>query len=270
MQVFLFSSGIASDVAFMRPTVRRVLDRGHADVMLGACRDHLPLLGDFVQRGVPVRTLDANSGPHGALIDLGCLAPEGALPIDLSFRQYDDTRGYDWSDSVEILDRKLAEVGIDPWLTYDEHDVPMLDFDLEVDIPRPTRPTIYVDGCYEGDRFGYFSFDVLRLARTFDGFDFACTRPPTVAVPNVLDMSPLGPVERSKFSERCELLLGMTRYPFGLTLTEANRHKPKAMCGHDPRTVGPFWDYPENPLELLPTMDAVVDFVGASLVGCAS
>ncbi|MCA8941904.1 MAG: hypothetical protein KDB80_05025 [Planctomycetes bacterium] len=266
IHLFLYSTGTAEDVAFARPIVRRLHESGRCRITLGACRDHGELLRDFADAGITLLLSDAVCAPHGAPLDLAYLAPVGAVPIDTSFRQYDDTRAYDWRDAIEVLDRQLAAVGLDPMLEFDERDVPMLDFAADVDVPALARPSIWVENRFVADRFGYFAFDLGRLARTFRSFDFLCTRNPHVDEPNVLGVAELTPIQHSKLSERCELLLGMTRFPFCLTLTETNRLKPKAMCGYDPRTTPLFWDYAENPLEILATMDAVVDFVASNLV----
>jgi hypothetical protein len=95
-------------------------------------------------------------------------------------------------------------------------------------------------------------------------FDLLHTAPVGIARPQLVDIGALSWPQRQKLSDRCAVLVGTTMDPFAATLTEANRFKPKALCGYDARTLAPHWDYPGNPLELLATMDDLVDFLLAN------
>jgi len=141
----------------------------------------------------------------------------------------------------------------------------MLDFAGDVAAPALPRPTVFVDTERTSLHSCWFVHDLARLARVLPDCDLLCTAPGRVRADNVVDISHLSWRQRSRLSEQCVALVGTTREPFVVTLTEANRWKPKALCGYDARVIAPFWDYPGNPTELLGTMDELVDFLLANV-----
>ncbi len=260
-ELFLYNSGTAGDVVFSRPVIRAAVATG-ASVSVGVCRDHADLVSDL--EGVTVRVSDFVSSRSGSPLDLRYLCPGDAKPIDLWLQGYEDTIEQQWENYVEVFNRGAARAGAEVRLEFDEDRIPMIDFGIDSNPEVPER-AILVDNARTATRYCHFLFDLERMADALPDHRFLCTAPPRVDRPNVFDVSNLDRVARSAVSNRCELLLGITWDPFNCTLTEANRFKPKAVCGYDARQGTTFWDYPENPLEYLADMDGVLDFLNSML-----
>ncbi len=264
-KLFLYNNGPTGDVIFSRPLYKKVIGSGRFAVTLAASRNDAYLLADLAGDGVALSMSDYASTWQGAVVDLAHLCPADHQPVDVSLGEYEDTGDYQWKAVVEVFNRKMEELGLDYAVEYDASEIPMLDFAPNAERPRLSRPSIFLDNSRDDCRFCHFVFDLERMAVTVPGFDLLCTNTPDTRCENVIDCSRYDLMDRSRLSEQCEVILGMTGHPFNCTLTEANRFKPKAICGYDARSCPTFWDYPGNPLEHLGTMDEVIDFRLATL-----
>lgn len=262
--LFLYSNGPRGDVLFCRAVYRAAAASGHFDLVLGACRDDARLLADLQGPRCRIVAAEFDNTPHGALADLDHLRPEGWPGFEVWLGGNDPKPTYQWPDVVAAFDEDLARLGLPPLLAGHEDDVPMLDFALPVELPPLRRPSIWLETERTRDERCHFVFDGARLVEALPDFDFLCTAPLAFAHDRLVPVAHLDPIARSKLSEQCAVLVGRTMDPFVLTMTEANRFKPKALCGYDARVCAQAWDYPGNPLELLGTMDDLVDFLVAN------
>lgn len=261
--LFVYQNGSREEQLFFRPIYRTLIqDRSHR-VVLGCCRDDEDLLGDLCPAGVAeLRVSTMRNTPRGAALDLGHLRRPGEIAIDMSVRPYRDVWSYRWQELCITLDLRLAEQDL-PAPQLDETEVPMLDLPPDtLGIPEVPPGSIYLDNHSLPNRWSYSRFDLERLLRCFPEQQiFCCAGTQGLAASTLHDISDLSLRQQVAVSIRCGVLVGGSRYPFAATLHEANRHKPKAVCGYDARKAPIFWDYPENPLELLPGMDELVDFL---------
>ena len=264
--LFAYHNGPRGDVMFCRAVYRALAASGRFDLVLGACRDDAALLEDLAGERCRVVASDFANTPHGAVLDLVYLCPDGCTPLEVWLGGDEEWASYQWADVADSLCRDLRARGFDFEVEGAEHEVPMLDFAREVAIPALLRPSIYVDNARTAHPLCHFVLDLDRLLDALPGFDLVCTAPSVVTHDRIVDVSRLSPVELQKLSDRCAVLVGLTWDPFNLTLTEPNRWKAKALCGYDARVHAPLWDYAGNPLELLGTMDELVDFLRANAV----
>jgi hypothetical protein len=268
-QLFLYNSGPRGDVLFCRAVYRAVAAADRFDLVLGACRDDAALLADLAGRRCRIAAAEFANTPHGAVLDLLHLCPDGCQTLAVWLGGNEEQPSYQWPDVVESFDDDLRRLGFDFALAPLAADVPMLDFGGELArsavVPPLRRPSIYLDNARGLCEPNHFVFDFERLADVLPGFDLLCTAGTPVRADNLVDVGDLGPVARQRLSNTCAALVGTTMDPFNLTLTETNRWKPKAMCGFDARVHGPAWDYPGNPVEMLATMDELVDFLLANV-----
>lgn len=264
-RLFAYHNGPRGDVMFCRAVYRALAASGRFDLVLGACRDDAALLEDLVGEHCRVVASDFANTPHGAVLDLAHLCPEGATPLEVWLGGDEDWPSYQWTDIADSLCRDLRARGLDFALPDAEHDVPMLDFARDVEIPALRRPSIFVANA-RTHPLCHFVIDFERLLDALPGFDLLCTAPAPVVHDRIVDVARLSPVQLQRLSDRCAVLIGLTWDPFNLTLTEPNRWKPKALCGYDARVHAPLWDYAGNPLELLATMDELIDFLRANAV----
>lgn len=264
--LFLCQNGRRGDVVLSRAVFAAAARSGRFDLVLGCCRDDAPLLADLAGPHSRIAAGAFANTPHGAPLDLRHLNDDGRPALAIWLGGNEAWPSYQWADTVRSFDRALARLGIDCALgDAAAATVPMLDFAGEVALPALRRQTIYLDNARTLHEPSHFVFDFERLCDVLPDHDFVCTAPVPEPQPALLDGSGLSPLQRSRLSDRCQLLVGTTFDPFVLTLTEANRSKPKAMCGHDARTTPVPWDYPGNPLELLATMDDLIDFLLANV-----
>ncbi|MCA8965321.1 MAG: hypothetical protein H6838_17255 [Planctomycetes bacterium] len=260
--LFLYQNGTRGDVVFSRVFCRLAIDAG-LQVTVGVCRGDAELLADLA--GVQVVSSTFRNTPLGAPIDLRCLCPRGATPLRLWLGGRGERPSYQWPDALDAFHQGLRRAGIAITVADPDGEVPMPGSFGNTAAVQLRRPTIYLDNARTRDEECYFVYDLPRLARILPGHDLACTAPPCDTSVEVIEAWHLSLPERSRLSEACVALVGTTRDPFVVTLTEANRHKPKALCGYDARAVRPFWDYPGNPMELLGSMDELVDFLLANV-----
>ena len=269
--LYLYSNGPRGDVMFCRAVYRLVASAARGfDVVLGACRDDAELLADLRGPRCRIVASDFANTPHGAVVDLDYLCPAGHVPLAVWLGGGERLPSYQWADVVESLQQDLRDRGVDidvDFAAAAEH-VPMLDFGDDVPppaLPQMRRPSIWIDNDRTAQQSCWFVLDFERLVDVLPGLDLLCTAPTGWRHEQIVDVSALGPIARQKLSERCVALVGLTMDPFNVTLTEANRFKPKALCGYDARVTGVAWDYPGNPLELLGSMDELVDHLLATV-----
>lgn len=265
--VYLFQNGTRGDVVFARVFCRLAIAAG-LRVTAGVCRGDAELLQDIA--GLAVVSSRFRNTPLGSPIDLRLLCPRDAAPLRLWYGGRGERPNYQWRDALAAFHADLRRAGHERTVADPDADVPMPGSFAGIAAPTLARPTIYLDNARTRDDDCWFVYDLPRLVRILPGFDLACTARPRQRLPAVVDASSLSLPQRSRLSEQCVALVGTTRDPFVVTLTEANRHKPKALCGYDARQAQPFWDYPGNPLELLRTMDELVDFLLANVVEAVS
>ncbi len=264
--LFLYHNGGRGDVMLCRSLYRAVLAHGGFELTLGVCRTDHELVADLAGPRCRIVVGDYGNTPFGAPFDLAAYCPAGATPIGIWLGGTHTLPSRQWPDVLEAFHRDLRRLGIAAVVADPLGDVPMLDFAGPIDVPEPTRRAVYLDTARTALESSYFVYDLARLARVLPDHDLLCTTAPTAVAPNLVDISGLSWPQRSRLSERCEALVGSTFDPFVVTMTEANRWRPKALCGHDARVMAPVWDYPGNPLELLTTMDELVDFLLANVV----
>lgn len=260
----LYHNGIRGDVLLSRAIYEAALAAGF-ELTLGVCRGDEELLAGLVGPRCRLLVSDHHNTVHGAPLDLASLAPAGASAIEVSFGGADEPPSRQWADLVLAFHQDLRAHGIDTTVADASAPAPMLDFAAAVPVPELRRPAIFVDNARVVDDRCYFVYDLERLAQVFADWDLLCTGPIDCAADNLVDISHWSWSQRSRISERCDALVGTTHDPFVATLTAANRWRPKALCGYDARVTAPFWDYPGNPMELLATMDELVDFLLANV-----
>jgi hypothetical protein len=267
--LFLYQNGPRGDVLVSRALCAAVLANTPFRVTIGVCRGDEELMAGLEGPRCRIVAGPMRNTPAGAVLDLAALCPPDAEAVAVHLGGRSGPPTWQWVDVLDAFHRQLARRGHSGVVVDSGSDVPMLDFAGHLVAPRLRRPSIYLDNERTRDERCHFVFDFERLSRVLDGWDLLCTAPTGCQLPSLVDVSHLGWGERSRLSEACDVLVGTTRDPFVLTMTAANRWKPKALCGHDARLVESFWDYPGNPLELLATMDDLVDFLSANVVEAA-
>ena len=248
----------------LRPLLRQALAHG-LPLSLGVCRGDEALFADFATAGLEVVVGPLANMPRGAPFGLAACCPPGHAPLPLRWGHDFDPAAFSWEGAVKAFHRGLRRHGCQVTIADPEGPVPMFDLGADLPAPRLPRPGIYLDLERSLDPRCWFVCDLPRLAAVLPDHDVYCTRVPAGAPANVFDVADLGWPARAALANACDVLVGTTFDPFALVLTEANRDKPKALCGHDPRVTPPFWDYPGNALELLPGMDDLVDFLLANV-----
>jgi len=283
--LYLYHGGPRVSALICRAMYRYLLEQRRAsgcdELVIGCCSDEAAWFEELAGPGCSLAVSDLPNTPLGPLADLGYLAPAGAVCVRADAAGDRDGSIWQWKEALENLAFQLAGVGLNLPLPPEFDDVPMLALHGGVastchpgTTTKPARPSIYLDNtrsCWRPGLVqanGWFVYDVARLADLFPDYDVLHTGPVTVSRPNLVDLSHRSWDELAQASERASILIGTTFDPFALTLTEANRFKPKAICGYDARVTAPPWDYPGNPLELLATMDELIDFCLAN-VPCA-
>ncbi|GAB4145788.1 MAG: hypothetical protein Fur0037_13740 [Planctomycetota bacterium] len=262
LPLFLCCNGPRSHLAYCRPLFAQAARSGLFDLVIGVGAGDEELVEDLAGPGVVVAASRLRTAEHGAVADLAHLAPEGWPRIRVWLGGSSEAPTCQWEDVRDAFERDLARLGLPTGFL--EERVPMLDLSANGEPPRLDRPGIYLGNDRDGDPLCHFVFDLGRLAEALPDFDFWCTGGVDEPLENLRDASSLSWRERALLSESCEILVGSTMEPLHVTLTEANRFKPRAACGYDPRVRAPRWDYPGNPLELLPGMDDLVDFLLAN------
>lgn len=264
-RLFLYDNSPSCTRLFQRPLLQALARAGRFDLAIACCADDAYLFDDLTGRRVRLVVTPFPCSQTGAVVDLRAWQPRDHLAIDLSLEAYEDTRIPQWKSVLSVANRQLAARGVDFQLPYDECEIPMLDFLGERPHLVLPRPSIYLDTVRHRDAHCHFVVDFEHLLAALPEFDFLCTEPPPFASERLVDVSDLDLRRRSWASEACAALVGMTRTPFHVTLTNANRWKPKVVCGYDPVSYPSFWDYQGNPLEYVETMDQLVQFLLAAL-----
>lgn len=263
IELYLYNNLHAGDQLFSRPLYRALAATGRFALVLGAHRNNAYLFEDLQGPNVRLHVSDYVERGPTVLYDLGADAPAGSLPVSTWLGEYPDTGNHQWRHVVEVCRRQLADHGID-WQV-DIENVPMLDFAPRALSAQVRRPAIYIDNsrCRSGQ--SDFEFDLDALARRAPDHALICTQRTDSTATNVVDASHLDLRDLSTLSEQCDLVLGKGSGPFCCTYTEANRFRPRAVCGYHSELSPTFWDYEGNPLQYLDTMAEVLEFVGATL-----
>ena len=259
-RLFLFDNGPSLARVVQRPVVRHLAANGvRVDVAVNADDDWL--FADLAGEHVALVRVPLPASEIGAIVDQRRFAPRGVPTLDLAAESHQDTRTPNWRSLVVVVERGLRALGMDARLVPDPDVVPMADLPA-VPLPfTPRRRTVYLDLDRRRDERVHFVFDLPRLLALLPDHDFACTARPPFAHERLVDVSAFGPLQRATLSTQCETIVGRTWLPFVLTLHEANRWKPKIVCGHDPFTYAALWDHAGNPLEHVATMDQLADFL---------
>lgn len=265
--LFVHHDGRRGEVLLCRPLVRAIAAHG-TDVVVGTCRGDGELFAGLGPR-VQVRESRLANTPWGAPVSLAYLAAGRAPVVELWAGGNDRIPTNQWADLVASFEHACRRAGLEVPLGSTEA-VPMLDFVVgPTTLPKLPERALYLDLQRSIEPLCGFDFDLRRLRTALPEHTFLVTTPlvgtADEGLPGTIDLSGWSWSQRSRASEHCELLVGCTLDPFVLTTTEANRHKPKALCGYDARVTAPFWDYPGNPMELLASMDELVDFCVANV-----
>lgn len=263
-QLFLYHNGTRGEVLLSRAIHEAALAAGF-ELTLGVCRGDDELMHGLAGPRCRIAVADCRNTAHGAPIDLAAMAPGGVPAIEVQLGADVEWPSYQWGDTVEAFQLALRTHGIDAVVGDADTPAPMLDFAAATEVGPLRRPAIFVDNSRTANDACYFVYDLGRLAAVFADWDLLCTGPIDVDAANVIDVSAATWSQRSRLSEQCDALVGTTLDPFVATMTSANRWKPKALCGYDARVTAPFWDYPGNPMELLASMDDLVDFLLANV-----
>lgn len=262
-RVYVYHGGRRGEVLLARTLVAAIA-AGGTEVVVGTCRGDGELMAGLGPRVQVVEGPLANT-PWGAPLDLAVLRPAGLPCLELWSGREPTVPTWQWHDLLDGLRAQCRRLGLHLPLP-DGGEVPMLDFaPADVVVPAPRRPAIWLDVARTVEPACWFSWDLPRLMRALPDHELWCTAPLSPGLPNLIDVSALTWPQRSRASEACVALAGTTLDPFVVTMTTANRWKPKALCGYDARVHGPFWDYPGNPLEVLGTMDDLIDFLLANV-----
>lgn len=268
--LFLYHDGRRGEVVLCRAILQAVVDSG-LDATVAVCRGDAELVADLAGPNLRVVESRYPNTVHGSPLHLAALCPPGAAPIEMWLGGNETVPNYQWPDVVDGFHRQLDALGITTRVADPKGTVPMLDFRGPIDVAPRQRRSVWIDNERTTHDPCWFVFDLERLARVLHDHDLLCTGPvPAGAPKNVVDVSKLAWPARSRLSEQCDALVGCTLDPFVVTFTEANRWKPKALCGYDARVHAPFWDYAGNPTEMLGTMDELVDFLIANVVEVAA
>lgn len=265
--LFVHHDGRRGEVLSCRPLVAAMAAHG-TEVVVGTCWGDGELFAGLGPR-VRVRESRLGNTPWGAPVSLGYLADAKTPVVELWAGGNDRIPTNQWADLVASFRHACRRAGIEVPLGATEV-VPMLDFvDAATTLPKLPERALYLDLQRSIEPQCGFDFDLQRLRAALPEHTFLVTTPlvgsADEGLPGTVDVSGWSWGQRSRASEHCELLVGCTLDPFVLTMTEANRHKPKALCGYDARVIAPFWDYPGNPMELLASMDDLVDFCVANV-----
>ncbi len=267
IDLYLYNNGGLADLMLSRLLYRKILERGDVSLQIGLCAQDQGLFQDLETLGVQLHLSPYPRLDQGASIDLAYLCPRDALPLSVNLADYEDTHAFQFEFQLEVFRRRMEENNLPLEIPFDENKIPLLDFGAVVPSQRlkelcaSGEPGVYLELRRSRDWRCRFYFDLERLAQIFPEIHFYCTQAPRLHFENLIDVSDLGPLQLSKLSDRCDLLLGRTFDPFVLSMTEANRFKPKALCGYDARSIPRFYEYPGNPCEFLGNMDELVDFL---------
>lgn len=269
--VFAYHDGPTRELLLSRPALRYLARESGLDLVLGVAAQDRWIVQDLAP-AENILTSDWPVSGEGSILSLRSLCPTGNVPVRVAPVQLpgEAVPMDGWWDRAHSMLHQLQEAGIEVLALPDFETVPFFDFAVDCPVTVPERPSIFVD-LERWDRdASWFVFDLERMAKVHRKYDFLCTRTPTVKRPNIVDISRTTLAERSKISEFCEILIGRGHVPFVVTFTEANRAKPRAVCGYDAREQDRFWDYPGSPLEYLLSMDDLMDFLAAQERGrCA-
>lgn len=186
---------------------------------------------------------------------LSGLTPHGFRPVNTwcgTFKDLDHRPpplGYhNWNNIVDTWNRQNS-------IQLHASVVPMVDFPkINVDV---LEKSIYVENGHTRSGHCHFNFDLQKLGETFPDLNFYCTAEHNCHLPNVHYVK-MNLIELSSVSDKCIAIVGKGSGPFMCTLTETNRHKPKAVVQFNSPE---FWCYEGNPLKYLKTETELLDFL---------
>ncbi len=258
--VYVFDNGPQMARVVQRPVVRHFAASG-AHVTVGVPAGDEWAFADLEGPNVELVVSPLPASVQGTIVDLARWCPRGAAAIDLSLDRYPDTRSPNWRSQALVAARGVRAAGLPDTLAPRTDVVPMADLP-EVALPwQPERPSVWLDLDRHRDPQVHFVFDVERLLAVLPDHDFVCTAEPPLVHPRLRAANDWSPLQRATVSLQCDLLVGCSWTSFTLSLHEANRWKPKIVCGYDPFTYAALWDYPGNPLEHVATMEQLADFL---------
>ncbi|MBL8749964.1 MAG: hypothetical protein JNK78_12445 [Planctomycetes bacterium] len=258
--VYVFDNGPQRLRVVQRAVVRHFAACG-VRVAIGVPSGDEWVFGDLAGANVELVVSPLPASARGTIVDLARWCPRGAAAIDLSLDRYPDTRSPNWKSLALVAARGVRAAGLPDALEPDATVVPMADLP-QVALPwTPERPSVWLDLDRCRDPQVHFVFDVERLLAVLPEHDFVCSAPVRLAHGRLRDVSAWSLLQRATMSTKCDLLVGSSWSSFALTLHEANRWKPKIVCGYDPFTYAPLWDYSGSPLEHVATMAQLADFL---------
>lgn len=270
-RLYLYNNFHAGDVLFTRPLYRELAASGRFDLVLAGFRNNAYLLEDLAAPDVRIHASDyLEQGPK-VLYDLRADCPAGYLAVDTWLGAFPDTGTHQWRSVVEVFNRQMQVAGIDYAVAYDADRIPMVDFTPRAIVPTVRGRAIYVDNSAARSGQSDFVFDWNALASRFEDILFVVTgaihdhASARHSLRNVVDASAYDLRDLSHLSEQCLAILGKGSGPFCCTYTEANRTKPRAVCGYRSEPSPTFWDYPDSPILHLDSMAQVHDFVDSVL-----
>ncbi len=264
-RLYLYNNLHAGDQLFSRPLYRAVIAAQHFELVLAAHRNNAYLFEDLAGPGVALHVSDYLEQGPTVLYDLRADCPADCLPVSTWLGEYRDTGEHQWRNVVTVFERQLGAFGIEYRVPRHGDHVPMIDFQPRPLSVRVTQPSVYVDNSLPRTNHAKFDFDLPMMAERHRNVNFICTRRPGVDEPNVIDASCLDLRDLSTVSDQCLAILGKGSGPFCCTYTEANRTKPRGLCGYQWTWQPTFWDYEGNPLQQLASMTDVMHFLEATL-----
>jgi hypothetical protein len=246
LRVFVWTDDDPCHVLLLKPLVQQILNHYDLALAWGCLQDHAYLLEDLDVRLIPV------SNSTGQVIDWAKHCPSGYLPFPLRLFNGNGDKIPDWSEGVREFNRSAAEKGLP--LRLSGRQTPM--------VPLKHREVwVRNDAVYVENGGREEISDVRFFAETFRGLNFYCAHNPGFQAHNVLDCSGFDLAVLSSISSQCDAILGTGGAAFVCTMTEANRHKPRALLGRTGGGDRPWGDTPGNPLRILRTRDDVLQFL---------
>lgn len=257
-KVYFYNNWHNGDIIFARPLYKKIIESDLFEIIIGSYKNIAYMLEDLVSEHVSLYIsdyLDDSDQPK----ELNYMCPPDFLCFNTWLGQYGEVLPHTWKSTVNIFNRRAAELGISYSIPFDPFDTPMIDFPLRQ--MEVKSNAIYVENGNTRSGHSDFIFDLEALSRKFPHCHFYCTARPAITADNIIDYSAKNMVELSSLSNQCIAILGKGSGPFLTTYTEVNRFKPRAVCGYKRPKSLPFWNYYNNPLRYLDTMDDVVGFL---------
>jgi len=251
MNFYCYNNWHCGDNLFIRPLVIKLIELGHR-VIIG-CRSSMRYLFlDLEKKGVSI--IDSTVPD----INLETLCPPNHTKIDTWLGRTWRTGkfiGMSWKNMIEVFNEQSPDVTLEY-----TGDVPLLDFNTDVDIYVPKK-AIYLDNTVCTGPHSNFNFNIEHISKTFTNLNFVCTGNPRIRRGNILDYSSNNLVELSIISEKCLGILGKGSGPYVCTITSKYINKPRALCGITKFFLKPCWPHSKDITKFLNTMDEVFDFI---------